>query len=46
LSAPSAVVADELDVRAVRVVCDIVAALSRIERLLEEDDGEEEADGS
>ena len=27
-------------------VSDIVATLSRIERLLEEDDGEEEADGS
>jgi hypothetical protein len=26
-------------------VSDIVASLSRIERLLEEDDGEEEADG-
>jgi hypothetical protein len=26
-------------------VSDIVAALSRIERLLEEDDGEEETDG-
>ena len=26
-------------------VSDIVAVLSRIERLLEEDDGEEEADG-
>ena len=26
-------------------VSDIVATLSRIERLLEEDDGEEEADG-